>query len=322
MPLAYSPHPKPHLGGCGTTKQIPIINALMNLRFILIVVAALIGASTGFGQEPEIEIVKNVEYLGQGRQQTLDLYLPPDSGKPRPAVLIVHGGGWHSGDKAAERELNIGTNLAKAGYVCASVNYLLAQKKESPISTVVHLRQVWPRNLQDCMAAVQFLRANAEKYQIDPDNIGAIGGSAGGHLVAMLAYVSNGDGLDPKDGPHADQSCRIQAVVPMYGVYDLLLFAKAYEVLDQFSDEDKELGRVVSPVSYLDKGDPPALLLHGTRDDLVPLSQSEALHAALEKAKLATRLHIVEGGEHSFHLEPPQEDLRPLVIEFFGKHLK
>lgn len=267
----------------------------------------------------EVEVIKNVKYLGGGRKLTLDLYLPADTGEARPAVLIVHGGGWHGGDKAAGREQNIGTNLAKAGYVCASVNYVLAKKEDSFVD---NLRQVWPHNLQDCMKAVQFLRGNAEKYQIDAENIGAIGGSAGGHLVAMLAYASNGDGLDPEDGPHANQSCRIQAVVPMYGAYDLPLLAKEREMFDALSDEDKALCNAASPVSYLDDGDPPAFLLHGTRDALVPLSQSESLHAALETKQLKTRLHIVKGGKHSFHLEPPQEDLRPLVIGFFDRHLK
>ncbi|MEM7013547.1 MAG: alpha/beta hydrolase [Verrucomicrobiota bacterium] len=274
---------------------------------------------TAAENDVEIEVIKDIEYLGQGRKLTLDLYLPPDSSKPRPSVLIVHGGGWHGGDKAAKREINIGTNLAKAGYVCASVNYVLAEKKDSFVD---NLRQVWPHNLQDCMKAVQFLRANAEKYQIDLENIGAIGGSAGGHLVAMLAYASDYDGLDPKDGPHADQSCRIQAVAPMYGVYDLLLLAKEREMLEDLSEEDKVLCHAASPVSYLDGDDPPALLLHGTRDALVPVSQSEALHTALEEQGLPTQLHIVDGGKHSFHLQPPQEDLRPLVIGFFDQHLK
>jgi len=280
----------------------------------------LLGASSGLGDESEIEIIKNVRYLGQARELTLDLYLPADrSTVSRPAILIVHGGGWHTGDKAAKREINIASNLAKAGFVCASVNYLLAKKQDS---FVENLKQVWPQNLHDCMIAVRWLRANATKYRIDPGKIGAIGGSAGGHLVAMLAYAGDGDDLDPSDGPHADQSCRIQAVAPMYGVYDLLARAERRGLLADLSEADRELCRAASPVNYLNKGDPPVLLLHGTRDTLVPWKQSEMLHAGLQDAGLESDLHIIKGARHSFHLEPPQQDLRPLVIGFFNKHLK
>ncbi|MFT5466412.1 MAG: acetyl esterase/lipase [Verrucomicrobiales bacterium] len=314
--MKQSSRPFSDLDKINLSRSSPIKMKNSPLRFSAAILAL---ASTAIGAEPEIEIVKNVAFLGADRAQKLDLYLPPDSGKPRPAILIVHGGGWHGGDKAAGREINIGTNLAKAGFVCASVNYVLAEKKESFVD---NLRQVWPRNLQECMTAVKFLRANAEKFRINPDKIGAIGGSAGGHLVAMLAYASDDDGLDPKDELYGDHSCRIQAVVPMYGVYDLLQLAERRKMLAELSEEDKALCRAASAVSYLDASDPPALLLHGTRDPLVPLAQSERLNEALTAAKLTNELHVVNGGKHSFHLEPAQEDLRPLVIEFFNRHLK
>ncbi len=291
----------------------------MKTSLLSLLFAAAVSASLAQDAGSEIEVVKDVPYLGSSRNLSLDLYLPADSGKARPAVLIVHGGGWHGGDKAAKREQNIGTNLAKAGFVCASVNYVLARKQES---FVENLRQVWPRNLQDCMTAVRWLRANAGRYRIDPEKIGAIGGSAGGHLVAMLAYAGDGDELDPPDGPHAEHSCRIQAVVPMYGVYDLVALAEGRGMLEELGEADKDLCRAASPVSYLNAGDPPALLLHGTRDTLVPVRQSKILHEALGAAKLSSELHVIKGAKHSFHLEPPQQDLRPLVIDFFRRHLK
>src|SRR4051812_20422908 len=119
-----------------------------------------------------VTIEQNVSYLPADRAEKLDLYLPKDRAPAvrSPAVLIIHGGGFTGGDKAAGREFNIGTTLAKAGYVCASVNYSMDEGKR------------WPNNLHDCKNAVRFLRKNANKYQVDPDKIGAIGGSAGGHL--------------------------------------------------------------------------------------------------------------------------------------------
>ncbi|MDA1164425.1 MAG: alpha/beta hydrolase, partial [Planctomycetota bacterium] len=138
-------------------------------------------------EDSRIQIVRDVAYLGEHRAEKMDLYFPAGKAeKPRPAILIVHGGGWHGGDKAAQREQNIGSNLAAAGYVCASINYRLCRKTDIIAD---RLREVWPANLQDCRTAVRFLRIKAETYDIDPQHIGAIGGSAGGHLTAMLAVT-------------------------------------------------------------------------------------------------------------------------------------
>lgn len=231
--------------------------------------------------EAKIRMISDVSYLGEGRAEKMDIYLPAvptgsgklAKGKSRPAVLIVHGGGWHGGDKAAAREKNIGMTLAGAGYVCASVNYVLADKKKLFTD---NLKQVWPQNLLDCRTAVRFLREKADQYGIDVEHIGAIGGSAGGHLVAMLAF-SEGDFLDGKDGGgsttellYARQSDRIQAVVAMYGVHDFMYRVRIREMGGQLSEEDKAMCLRASPVSHISIDDPPALLLHGTKDKLVP----------------------------------------------------
>ncbi|MBI3857022.1 MAG: alpha/beta hydrolase [Planctomycetes bacterium] len=260
----------------------------------------------------EVRTEKDVDYLGADRKEKMDLYLPTSEAPPKgfPAVLIIHGGGWSGGDKGAAREQNIGTTLAKNGYVGASVNYLLAKKQDSFAKT---LGEVWPRNVQDCKIAVRWLRKNASKYRIDPDHIGVIGGSAGGHLTAMLALTAPEDGLDPKE-PWGDVSCRVQAAVPMYGVHDFALLAKG--------GEDPDLLKKSSPVTYATKDDPPALILHGTKDTTVALAQSERLAEALKKAGVEQELVVVEGAPHSFHLEPQEQDLRPKVLAFFDKHLK
>jgi len=267
-----------------------------------------------------VRVEKDVNYLGGGRKEKMDLYLPPESAGdgPFPAVLIVHGGGWHGGSKSAGREQNIGTTLAKAGFVCASIDYQLADKKEAFTD---NLRQVWPGNVQDCMTAVRYLRERAEDYGIDGERIGAIGGSAGGHLVAMLGVLDENDGVDP-EGRYAEHSARVQAVVPMYGAHDLKALAVKRGIWESFSEDDKELCRVGSPVTYLDADDPPLLILHGTNDTLVPLEQSELLQAAATETGIESSLNVIEGAKHSFHLQPEQEDLREQVIGFFEKHLK
>ncbi len=158
----------------------------------------------------------------------------------------------------------------------------------------------------------------ATTYGIDRDRIGAIGGSAGGHLTAMLAFSDKKDVLTR--GPYADYSSRIQAVVPMYGVHDVVAQARMKGATLNMADE--ELCRHASPATWISSDDPPALILHGTKDALVPVSQSKLLHEHLTKAGVGSQLLVIEGAPHSFHLQPKQKDLRPIVIKFFDRHLK
>lgn len=273
---------------------------------------ALVGNLT-FTHAGDARIEKEVAYLGPDRAEKADLYLPPltDSAEPYPGVVIIHGGGWSGGDKGAAREQNIGTTLAQAGYVCLSIDYLL-QPKEGP--------RIWPQNLHDCKVAVRWLRANADRLQIDPENIGVIGGSAGGHLAAMVGVTGPEAGLDPSE-PYPGVSCQVQAVVDMYGPMAhsghrvRLLIGKTCE-------EAPELCRQITPLSHLDASDPPVLILHGTADKTVALSDSKDFAAALEKAEVEYELVIVPDAPHTFHLQPKQRDLRPVVLGFFDKHLK
>lgn len=257
----------------------------------------------------EVRVEMDVDYLGPNRKEKADLYLPAAAGpKERfPAVVIIHGGGWSGGDKHAAREINIGTTLALHGYVGMSINYLLAAKDSTA--------PAWPQNLHDCKNAVRWLRTNADKFHVDPDHIGAIGGSAGGHLASMLAVT--GPELDP---PGAG-SCAISCAVDLYGPVlwfehrDLSMFRKTRA-------EAPELYRQASPLTHVDKSDPPILILHGTADTTVPVADSEAFAAALEKAGVEHELKIIPGAPHTFHLQPKQQDLRPVVLGFFDKHLK
>jgi acetyl esterase/lipase len=273
-------------------------------------------ANCGFAAAPAegVRIEKDVDYLGSDRKEKADLYLPAEvpKGQRCPGVVIIHGGGWSGGDKGAGREINIGTTLALNGYVGMSINYLLATKNET--------RVVWPQNLHDCKTAVRWLRKNAERLHLDPNHIGVIGGSAGGHLAAMVGVTAPEAGLDPA-GPYGEYSCRVQAAVDLYGptlwfeTRDLAMFRKK-------RSEAPELYRLATPMTHTSKNNPPILILHGTADGTVPVADSEAFAAALKKAGAEHQLVIIEGGPHSFHLQPKQQDLRPLVLGFFDKHLK
>jgi acetyl esterase/lipase len=163
------------------------------------------------------------------------------------------------------------------------------------------------------------MRANAERLHLDPDHIGAIGGSAGGHLASMLDVTRPEDGLDPS-GPYGEFSCHISCAVNMYGPSDFRDW-KDIAALGKTRREAPELYKQFSVVTYLDKSTPPILILHGTADTIVELQQSKILDAALTALGVEHHLEIVEGAPHSFHLQPKEKDLRPLVLEFFGKHL-
>lgn len=295
----------------------------LNLLLGFAITAQLPGlatAQTSVDLKPifEVAIEKDVAYLGEGRTEKSDLYLPTkvvDADRAarlsqRPGVIIIHGGGWATGDKGAAREINIGTTLASHGYVCMSINYLLQPKEGS---------RIWPRNLHDCKTAVRWLRANSNKFQLDTDHIGVIGGSAGGHLALMLGLTDKVSGLDP-DGPHAEHSCAVQAVIDLYGpIADTPKWTAT--LVAQDAANAPELTKQVTPLSHIDANDPPVLIIHGTGDTTVDVRDSEVMFEALKKARSKDQLLIVPGAPHSFHLQPKQQDLRPVVLEFLGKHL-
>ena len=268
---------------------------------------------------PAVRVEKDVAYLEPDRAEKADLYLPPvfEPGKKYPGIVIIHGGGWTGGDKAGARESNIGTTLAEHGYVCMSINYALA-KAGAP---------TFPQNIQECKRAVRWLRKNAARFQLDAERIGAIGGSAGGHLTALLAVSGPEVGIDPKED--ADYSCRIQAAVPLYphcaASWEGQVPPKPYTSLPMFAKplaDAPALWDSASPIKHLSNDDPPMLILHGTADKTTPLDQSERFHQAAEEIGVPCELVIIEGAPHSFHLQPKQRDLRPVVIGFFDKHLK
>ncbi len=276
----------------------------------------LAGASLLFAQEtesPAVRIEKNVQYLPEGRTEQADLYLPRDDGRLHPGIVIIHGGGWSGGKRNAARELNIGTTLAAQGYVCLSIDYQFADP--------MGVKPAWPQNLHDCKTAVRWLRANAERLQLDVDHIGAIGGSAGGHLASMLAVTGPECGLDPAS-PYGEQSCQVQCAVNMYGPVDLVRRNKYISAIGKQPAEAPELYRQFSVLTHLDAKDPPFLILHGTADTIVDVEQSRIFDEALTKAGVEHQLEIIEGAPHTFHLQPKQKDLRPLVIAFFDRHLR
>lgn len=262
-----------------------------------------------------VNVQVDVPYLGDKRKDKADIYTPlnHDKTKPLPGIIVIHGGGFNDGDKARNRELNISENITLKGYVCMSINYKLRRTKG---------QVTWPQSVYDAKAAVRYLRKEAANLGVDPDKIGVIGCSAGCNLSMMLATTGAADGFDVvKDEPYQDISPKVSCAIGFYGAVDLMnyhdmkMFAKTRE-------EAPELYKKGSPITYLDDKDPPMLLVHGTADKTVPLSQSETyIKIAKEKGANCT-LEVIPDAPHTFDLQPKQKDLRPLVVAFFDQHLK
>ena len=259
-----------------------------------------------------VRVERDVVFLTDDRTEKADLYFPLEAPKAArmPAVVWIHGGGWNGGQRDGNREVNVCGTLAGNGYVAMSIDYKLAMTGGA----------VWPQNLADCKTAVRWLRKNAERLRIDPERIGVMGGSAGGHLAAMVALTTKEDGLDPA-GPYGDFSCAVRCCVDMYGITDIARYHDV-KMLGKTIAEAPELYRLASPLTYVRSSSPPFLILHGTADTTVKIDQSKWLAAALAKAGVAHELVIIPDAPHTFDLQPKQRDLRPVVLGFLDKYLK
>jgi acetyl esterase/lipase len=216
----------------------------------------------------------------------LDAYVPDGSG-PFPAVILVHGGGWTTGDKDGGPRKGymfpLHAPLEKAGFAWFSINYRLAPAHH------------YPACIEDVETAIRWVKANAAKYRVDPRRIAVSGESAGGHLVALAAV-------------RADASTRLAAIVPIYGVFDMVAMVTPNEPLRRnfvalfdrsaFDEATRALLREASPLTHVKAGLPPFLLVHGTADATVPLAQSERMLARLREVGVACELQTVPNGVH------------------------
>jgi acetyl esterase/lipase len=272
---------------------------------------------------PKIVQERDVVYSTvDGKELRLDLAYPQiKSEKPLPAVVWIHGGAWLEGNKND----NEAAFLAQRGYFTASIDYRLSQEA------------IWPAQIFDCKAAIRFLRAHAQKYNLDPQKIGVWGSSAGGHLVAMLG--TSGDVKEFEGtGGWPKESSRVQAVVDFYGPTHFIKmcdFPSSFDHSTPDSPESKLIGgavkdnpdkvRSVDPITYVTPGDPPFLIVHGDKDDTVPYNQSELLNAALKTAGVNVQFITVKGGGHggwNEKTQPTNSEVTDLVVKFFDKILK
>ncbi|MQB02105.1 MAG: prolyl oligopeptidase family serine peptidase [Actinobacteria bacterium] len=197
------------------------IIALALLVALLVATISLVPAQTAVLAQPEqapVQEERDIVYATHDGVELLgDLYSPRGGRGPFPAVLMVHGGGWRGGSRGAFTDL--GRFLAQNGYVAFSVTYRLAPGEGQPSLET----STFPQNIWDLKAAVQYLRGEAEQLRIDPERLAATGGSAGGHLVAILGLTGGYEPFaNPYDDEHADQPDNVDVVVPMAGIYDMV----------------------------------------------------------------------------------------------------
>lgn len=253
----------------------------------------LLTASVGFAQSkgpkfPEGTAVARDLAYGPHERNKLDVAVPKGDG-PFPLLVWIHGGGWENGDKAGFGAF--AGQLAR-GYAIASINYRYSKQA------------VFPAQIHDAKAAIRFLRANAKKYKIDGSKIGVGGGSAGGHLAALLGTSGGVKDLEGDASAKPDAS-RVQAVFDLFGPADLGTLSPAgarpnpvTRLLGGDTGEKKLLAESATPQTHITKDDPPFLIFHGDQDKLVPVKQSEDLHAALTKSGVSSELVVVKGAGH------------------------
>ena len=256
---------------------------------------------------------ENLVYgVADGQTLLLDIFEPANNdGLPRPAIILIHGGAWTSFDKSTMRQL--AQFLAVAGFVAIPVDYRLFHDDLNR----------WPAQLDDVQHAVRWVRANSGKYNVDRNHIGAYGHSAGAQLALMLGMVETRDNSDPAV---AKYSSKVQAVVEASGPVDFIMQQDddGKRFLTSFLGADltkhAEVWRDASPISHVAKSNAPILIIHGTRDEMVPFAQAEALNDALKKAGADVKFLRLDS-DHMFS-DPAAH--RQLVLEtqaFFFRHL-
>lgn len=288
------------------------------LLFLIALVTTTAWAETKpFVLPAGIRMIKDLAYIPEGDEaQKLDLYLPEQSpDKPLPLIVHIHGGGWQAGSKfpcpfAA---------MVLKGYAVASIEYRFSQKA------------VFPAQIQDCQAALRWLRANSDTHRLDPERVGVVGASAGGHLSALVG-TAGGKNAFPVIGGHEDQSDRVQAVCDIFGPADFTTVEQQaaadsnvknifqfngpgdpYSALIGARLDDKPKAEAVSPVRYVSADNPPYLILHGTHDALVPYAQSVQLEAALREKGVPVWLQTLPGSGHG-----GPAFVKPAVMELVG----
>jgi acetyl esterase/lipase len=271
----------------------------------------------------------DIEYATASPAQKLDIYLPDQGEGPFPVILNIHGGAWIGGDKAYKQVLSMLEGL-QLGYAVVAINYRLSGEA------------IWPAQINDCKAAIRWVRANADQFMLNPGKIAAWGGSAGGHLSAMVGTSGDVKELEDLSQGNPEQSSRIQAVVDWFGPTDFLRMdehlkasgvakpmphstpdSPESKLLGKNLEEAPELVKAANPCTYISADDPPFLIQHGMEDNLVPYQGSVGLARKLGDVLGYDKvsLELFAATRHGGPAFGSEENL-DRVYRFLDKHLK
>lgn len=246
----------------------------------------------------DVEKLHDVAYDDRFRRTVMDVYLPNDGATNRPAVMMIHGGGWKRFSKSVyDKEA---PRLADAGYVVASINYRL-----TPAG-------VYPNLMQDSHCALAFLRARASDYGLDPDRVAVMGYSAGGHMASLLGVAHDEPDFQPDCA--AGSTFAPAAVISGAGPQDLFDLSWADAVQDLVGGDESDFPeryRKASPIEGVRSDAPPFLFVHGSQDLIVPFDHSKRMHERLEEVGVESRILAIAWGGHVFNnaADPGQLDI-------------
>ena len=286
-------------------------------------------AEPGPPPAPEgVRVIRDVEYTRTpDGPLLLDIYSPESpADEPLPVLLYILGGGWSVGNKNQISGLKF-HRFAQHGYAVVSIDYRLS-----------HVAR-FPAQIQDCKAAARWIRKNAEKYNFDPTRIAAFGGSAGGHLSALMGTTGDVEDLEGTDLGESEKEHAgpVQAVVDLFGPSDLNRIdeqrlwlgtrhaapsSPVTKLLGDTIENAPEQAKRASPVTYVKPGMPPFLIIHGARDHIVPVWQSRILHEALQACGNESELIVLERAGHVTIGAFSNDDMFAKILSFFDRHLK
>ena len=259
----------------------------------------------------QYRVLPNVTYhVGNGHENKLDLYLPRDANGPTPVLMYIHGGGWVGGTK----ESNVLRVLPylEMGWAVVNVEYRLGAVSRAPAA------------VEDCLCALHWLKRNAEDYNIDPARIVTTGNSAGGHLALTTGMIPATAGLDLECLTREEPG--VAAIINWYGITDVgdLLEGvneKSYAVRWTGSLPNRfEIATRVSPLTYVRRGLPPVLTIHGDADPTVPYQHAVRLQAELENVGVPNELHTVPGGRHGGFNREQTLKIFDTIHRFLSQH--
>ncbi len=281
---------------------------------------ALSAPSASFDKSNLGTVARDIIYCTMdGVPLKMDIYYPKQADAVWPVVMYVHGGAWEKGSKS-EADMTEQPALTAAGFLFVSIDYRLAPEYK------------FPAMIEDTKCAVRYLRAHAAGYNLDPNRVGAIGGSDGGHLVSLLGLSDQSAGWEV--GEYLNQSSRVQAVVDYFGPADLtvvrqnnLITGRLWKAVFGATSGSDPLMAAASPVTYVTSDDPPFLIVQGEQDTLVSPAQSQELYDRLTSTGIPAQLVMVKNSEHAFapsggSLDPSRASITQMAVDFFTKYLK